>query len=102
MSKTTRPARNCTSCSTRLNLSIRAIENPDVCRTCWEQAGLENSHQDGHHDADREGANADCPMCQEATTKIKWARMSHKECGHPLTFADRQACRKAHREAATA
>jgi len=35
-----------------------------LCETCFDEAGLENEHQDGYHAADANGANDACPMCQ--------------------------------------
>lgn len=33
----------------------------DLCLNCYEGAGLENEHTDGHHDAEPE---ANCPDCK--------------------------------------
>lgn len=75
---TAKALRNCTECAVRLNKGNRSTENPELCLSCFEAAMA---------------ANDDAPV------KVKWVRMSHKECGHPLTFKDREACRKAHRDA---
>lgn len=34
-----------------------------LCKRCYDEAGLENEHQDGYHDKE---PNKDCPMCKEA------------------------------------
>ena len=39
-----------------------AMGYEDMCATCYDQAGLENEHADGHH-ADE--PNADCPQCKD-------------------------------------
>lgn len=40
-----------------------AMGYDDMCAACYDQAGLENEHSDGHH-ADE--PNADCPQCKDA------------------------------------
>jgi len=34
--------------------------NLELCYECWEDAGLENDHSDGHHS---EVSNPDCRWC---------------------------------------
>lgn len=33
-----------------------------ICRDCYEEAGYENAHSDGHHDAQ---PDYNCPVCRE-------------------------------------
>ncbi len=37
----------------------------DLCADCYERAGLENEHSDGHHD---DGPRDGCPLCQKPWT----------------------------------
>lgn len=39
-----------------------AMGYDDMCATCYDVAGLENEHSDGHH---AEEPNADCPQCKD-------------------------------------
>jgi hypothetical protein len=39
-----------------------AMGYEDMCATCYDKAGVENEHSDGHH-ADE--PNADCPQCKD-------------------------------------
>lgn len=59
-----KPARNtwrCASCGLDVRPADRSRENPEVCVTCWEQAGWENDHSDGGHEP---GTRGDvCPVC---------------------------------------
>ena len=34
----------------------------DLCLACYDEAGIENQHQNGEHEEERD---ADCPMCKE-------------------------------------
>lgn len=47
--------------SRRVARSADSVENCDVC---WEEAGYENAHSDGHHDDEEAGPQADCHVCQ--------------------------------------
>lgn len=64
----TRQARKCTVCGKNVTARNSAakvygsIGHEDMCVTCYDQAGLENEHSDGHH-ADE--PNADCPQCKD-------------------------------------
>jgi hypothetical protein len=48
----------------------------NLCDDCYEEAGLENEHVDGHHDPVENGPNSECPMCQsdEIARKIEQVR----------------------------
>lgn len=37
-------------------------EGTDLCQDCYDEAGMENAHSDGHHIND---PKPDCPWCQE-------------------------------------
>lgn len=39
----------CAECGKRTNKVNRSEQNPELCKTCFTQAELEVSHQDGHH-----------------------------------------------------
>lgn len=115
MTNNSRPAarrspRTCIDCNVQLNRSncTASLNADDMCDRCFEMAGYENDHQDGWHDADNEGPNAHCPMCDESLRKDRSrkghagttvARGSHAECyaakAHPATKAARAACRAA-------
>jgi hypothetical protein len=51
----------CYSCERRKLISEwdRDSNGVDLCMVCYEEAGLENEHQDGHHTELVPG----CPMC---------------------------------------
>ena len=61
----------CSDCGklTRETGNSESLLGDGVCRSCYDEAGLENEHQDGYHDATEEnrkngfGFNEDCPMC---------------------------------------
>ena len=36
-----------------------------LCEKCFDAATIENAHLDGYHDKDRDGFDADCPLCQK-------------------------------------
>lgn len=108
---TKRTARNCTECATRLTPKNRANggrDYDDVCNSCYDYWGWENTHSDGDHDNlpidhdDRAG----CLVCLNAkpTTRVEIetpavvtgrTNRSHAACAHPRTPAGRAACRKA-------
>jgi len=64
----TRAGRKCTVCGkgvTARNSAAKVYGSrgyEDMCVTCYDQAGLENEHADGHH-ADE--PNTDCPQCKD-------------------------------------
>src|SRR5438105_2824494 len=63
----------CENCHKRTQKGITDSCN-GFCQACYDSFGLENEHQDGYHDADQNGPNAECPMCpasQESTTVSK-------------------------------
>lgn len=45
-----------------------ALGYEDMCAKCYDVAGLENEHSDGHH-ADE--PNADCPQCKDRLASIR-------------------------------
>jgi hypothetical protein len=80
----------------------------DLCRSCYEYAGWENTHSDEGHDADGVEEHPECLVCQDkdpAETAV--ARQGHhsprrkqlnhrRDCKHAQTPAARRACREAH------
>jgi hypothetical protein len=75
----------------------------EYCDDCFEQAGLENEHQDGYHD---EGRYANCPICtpscvvdrsKPSNTITDVRKGSHAGCyainAHEKSRAGRAACR---------
>lgn len=40
----------------------KGSENPEICEICWDEAGWENYHYDGHHEPGSEKEH--CPMCR--------------------------------------
>ena len=51
----------------------RYYNNTKLCSKCFEEAGLENDHQDGHHDGE---FNDECPMCREAAEAAEAAEVT--------------------------
>ncbi len=56
----------CTSCRKMTRETGDSESSVEMCKQCYYEAGLENEHQDGYHDADDLGPNTDCPMCRTA------------------------------------
>jgi hypothetical protein len=76
-----------------------------MCNVCYDQAGHENDHQDGHHE---EADEANCPMChpeivvdrsRKSSERVSKGRIDHRPCyavgAHDKTFKGREGCRKA-------
>lgn len=78
---------------TRGDLAEAKMNDWNGCRFCFEEAGLENEHQDGYHDADNDvydenyGPNANCPMCDNYINP----RWGHKE--EDMTKNETKTCR---------
>ncbi len=111
---TTKLPTTCTGCDTKLTKKNRTSANlgtlpgtfDDMCLTCYEEAGVENEHADGHHD-DTPAAN--CPECNvdaaiEVNEEIELINppaatgrknFNHANCVHPRTPKGRAACRAA-------
>ena len=56
----------CAMCGKQTRETGGCESNCRLCLSCFEQAGLENEHQDGHHG----DPNPDCPMCK--VRKVGW------------------------------
>jgi hypothetical protein len=54
---------NCRVCGKRTHSSIDGNVGIALCRACYEDAGMENEHSDGHHD---DAPHPDCTDCQYA------------------------------------
>lgn len=54
-----KPCRVCGKLTTGPNDNI----GDDICNKCWDDAGWDNAHSDGYHDADRDGFQAECKAC---------------------------------------
>lgn len=63
-SRTNQP-RECLACGKMFADNATRDNTEQTCGTCYEIAGFENAHQDGHHSADEDGSQAECPMCQD-------------------------------------
>lgn len=93
--------RTCTYCSIRLTAKNSEKFNDGYCNACFEQAGIENDHQDGNHEAGSEMTT--CPMCNPAIDRANRkpvVQTSHADCDHPSTKAGRAACRRERAKAA--
>lgn len=55
----TRMETNCLCCNRKLNAVLRSSVS-SLCNPCFDEAGIENAHQDGHH---AETPATDCPAC---------------------------------------
>ena len=65
----------CRSCGKQTRDTGEGEVSARLCLSCWNAAGLENEHNDGHHEGN---PNPDCPMCNEKEdnmeeTKKGWA-----------------------------
>ena len=54
-------AKLCVVCTSRRR-STKQGENPELCSKCFEEAGYENDHYDGNHDAG--SLPTKCPLCK--------------------------------------
>lgn len=63
----------CAVCGFRPRTRNTREQNPELCDTCWYEAGLENDHQDENH---APGTDRECPMCREflQTAEVKVGR----------------------------
>lgn len=53
----------CKVCKKFTHSSIDGSVDINLCRKCYDEAGLENEHSDGYHDKE---ANENCPECKKA------------------------------------
>ena len=51
----------CRDCGKRTHSSIDGCVDVRLCRSCFDAAGMENAHFDGHH---TDEADADCKYCK--------------------------------------
>lgn len=56
---------NCLCCNRKLNSALRS-ELSHLCTVCYDEAGYENAHNDGHHSAEEQGPNEVCHLCTGA------------------------------------
>lgn len=54
----------CASCGEQTRETGDGESSCNLCKQCFHDAGMENSHSDGYHDADQQGPQDDCPICQ--------------------------------------
>lgn len=89
MSNSTALPKECLECGKRTNKVNRSEDNPDLCKKCFEIAGLENGHEDGHHE---DAFRKDCPICDEEKAndrgEIDPARYEEPETVHIDTIRD--------------
>lgn len=75
--------RDCQDCGRKFSDSTRRDNNESICADCYEKAGRVNAHMDGHHAADADGFQEECPSCQEdqhlATGEIGSATLADRE-----------------------
>lgn len=57
----------CRVCGKRTHSSIDGATDIQLCRECYEKAGLENEHSDGHHAG---LPNKNCRECQKAPAAL--------------------------------
>lgn len=51
----------CRCCGKLTTERVQGTYGLDMCAVCIDSAGVENEHQDGHHER---GTRGDCPLCQ--------------------------------------
>lgn len=60
---------NCICCARSFNARVIRSDVSHLCVPCFDEAGEENAHQDGHHDLNVDGqmdvSNANCHICNE-------------------------------------
>lgn len=74
----------CAECGKRTNKVNRSLDNPDLCKTCFADAELENTHQDEHQD----GKGVDCHFCDTENELIQ----DHWTTVHPRKVAGCEDC----------
>lgn len=69
----------CASCNVR-TWKDRIDASTGLCEACYEEAGLENEHSDGHHEVN---PNPECPDCKEVAMVTVEALVPTKlaDCG---------------------
>ena len=67
--KTFKPGQSTYTCHvcTKVTRDVSGEGSTELCAECFDEAGLENEHFDGYHDADQEGPNDHCPHCQDSS-----------------------------------
>lgn len=76
----------CEECGKRTNKVNRSEDNPNVCRSCFEQATLEADHQDGKHDEEQNLLCPDCIRLREEG-RIDRIKQFHRD-GHHTELED--------------
>lgn len=84
MSDTTALPNKCIECGKRTNKVNRSLDNPDLCNKCFQDAELENEHNDSHQD----GKGIDCRFCDTENELIyeHWTKV------HPLKVDGCEEC----------
>ncbi len=118
MTNNSRPARptTCIDCSTALTKASRASSHglgadyDDICISCYDYAGWENTHQDEAHEAPGSLPDPNCPVCAKGSQiaaaalapragRAHGVHINHTACYakglHDKTRDGRQACRDA-------
>lgn len=54
----------CLGCGKRTRETGSSESNVELCIDCYDDAGMENEHDDGHHD---DNPHSDCRWCREAS-----------------------------------
>jgi len=62
----------CTSCGMRTRETGSGESDVELCVGCYDDAGLENEHSDGHHE---DNPHPDCGACQADNSTSKLARV---------------------------
>jgi hypothetical protein len=57
----------CRGCGKPCHSSIEGCQGICLCRKCFDEANLENEHNDGYHDDDQYGPQSECKQCKGAT-----------------------------------
>jgi hypothetical protein len=61
--------------------------NRAMCQGCCGAAGLENEHQDGYHEAGRNGYDATCPTCNPAGEEKRLAKAAARVAAYGVAAA---------------
>lgn len=64
--------KRCRSCGRNVNPQDW-MSQAELCEPCYDEAGLENSHQDGEHEGQ---PHEDCPMCLDTTMSFEYRHLS--------------------------
>jgi hypothetical protein len=79
-------SRTCNCCQRSFNARVLRSDINDLCEACYDEAGFENAHNDGHHDTN---ADEGCHVCSATDPHASYrSRPASGQQGKVLTTTD--------------